>query len=88
MDWAQNNVDIIGLIAAILGTFALVPQVIKTFKSHSVCSLSLTMYITIAINSLLWLVYSIVLSLNPLIIQSVIVFLCATIVVVMKLLWK
>lgn len=88
MEWLLNNIEILGFIAAILGTFSLVPQVLKTWRSHSVGGISLVMYFIISIDSLLWLTYGFVLSLTPLIIQSSITFSCACTMVIMKLLWK
>ena len=88
MKWLFDNINMLGFIAALLGTFSLAPQVAKSFKSRSVSSLSLIMYLIISIDSLLWLIYGIVLSLTPLIIQSTITFSCAFVIVIMKLLWK
>lgn len=81
-------IDIIGFIAAILGTFSLVPQVIKILKSRTTLGVSMIMYLIICIDSALWLIYGLVLSLKPLIIQSSIILICAFTIVVMKLIWK
>lgn len=88
MDYIINNIQILGFIAALLGTVSLVPQVIKMWKTRSVQSISLLMYVIISIDSVLWLTYGIVLSLTPLIIQSMLTLTCALSVVVMKMLWK
>lgn len=86
--WLITNIEIIGFIASVLGTFSLVPQVIKTYKSRSVAGISLIMYIIISIDSVLWLIYGGVLSLTPLIVQSSIILTAAFLMVIMKLLWK
>ena len=86
--WLIANIEILGFTAAVLGTFSLVPQVIKTWKSRSVSGISLIMYLIIAIDSVLWLIYGIVLSIPPLITQSSIVLSCAFVMLIMKLLWK
>lgn len=83
-----HNIDILGFIAAILGTFSLVPQVVKTMRSQSVSGISMIMYIIITVDSLLWLTYGIVLSIAPLIVQSTITFSCSFIMIIMKLLWE
>ena len=88
MEWLSNNIEILGFTAAILGTCSLIPQVIKILRSRSTSGISLIMYIIIAIDSLLWLTYGFVLSLSPLIIQSLITCCCASIVIATKILWK
>jgi MtN3 and saliva related transmembrane protein len=87
LGWLYNNIEIVGFIAALLGTCSLVPQVIKILKSKSTVSISLIMYIIIAIDSILWLIYGLTLSLHPLIVQSCITGCCAFIVIITKLLW-
>lgn len=88
LEWLILNIEILGFIAAVLGTFSLVPQVIKTWKFQAVSGISLIMYIIISIDSLLWLTYGIVLSIAPLIVQSSITFSCAFVMIIMKLLWE
>ncbi|AOW22074.1 SemiSWEET transporter [Urechidicola croceus] len=53
------NIEIIGLIAAVLTTSAFIPQVVKTKKTKDVESLSLPMYLVMLSGVLLWLVYGI-----------------------------
>lgn len=88
LEWLVNNTEILGFTAAILGTFSLIPQIIKTWKSHSVVGISLTMYVIISVDSVLWLIYGSVLALPPLIVQSFITFTCAFMMIIMKLLWN
>ena len=88
LEFLLNNIQTLGFIAAILGTCSLIPQVIKILRSHSTSGISLMMYLIIAIDSLLWLSYGIILSLPPLMIQSSITFCCALIVITTKILWK
>jgi MtN3 and saliva related transmembrane protein len=88
LDFVLNNIEIFGFMAAALGTVSLVPQVIKMWKTRSVQSISLMMYMIISVDSILWLTYGIALSLTPLIIQSTLTLTCSLSVVVMKILWK
>jgi len=88
LTWLLNNIEIVGFTASILGTVSLIPQVLKTWRSRSVSDISLVMYLIIGIDSLLWLIYGLVLALKPLIVQSSIIFFCACIMMIMKLLWK
>lgn len=57
-----DTFEIIGLIAATLTTWAYVPQVYKTWKTKSALSLSLTMYLTMFVGIVLWLIYGIYLN--------------------------
>jgi len=86
--WLLTNIETLGFIAAFLGMISLVPQVLKTWNSHSARDISLIMYLIIGLDSLLWLTYGFVLSLSPLIFQSSITFSCASLMIIMKLLWK
>ena len=52
-----NNIEFIGLTAAILTTIAFVPQVIKVIRSKKTNNLSLTTYVIFTIGVSLWLVY-------------------------------
>ncbi|MGB5364474.1 MAG: SemiSWEET transporter [Aureibaculum sp.] len=51
------NIEIVGVIAAILTTSAFVPQVYKTWKSKSAKELSLTMYLVLFTGIALWFIY-------------------------------
>lgn len=88
VDYIINNIEVLGFTAALLGTISLVPQVVKMWQTRSVRSISLLMYVIISIDSVLWLTYGIVLSLTPLIIQSMLTLTCSLSVVTMKTLWK
>lgn len=82
-----SYIEALGFLAAILGTFSLVPQpqVIKTFKSKSVRDISLSMCLIVAADSILWLSYGVILHLLPLIAQSLITFSAAFIMITLKL---
>lgn len=55
----EMNAEWIGFAAAILTTGAFIPQVFKTFKTRSTEGLSLTMYLSMFLGILLWLLYGI-----------------------------
>ena len=76
------NVEIIGLIAALLTTSSFLPQVIRVWKTRSTKDISLTMYINMFIGVGLWLVYGIAIdSLSVILANSV------TIVLVLSILY-
>ena len=54
MNW---NVEVIGIIAAVLTTFGFVPQVFKSFRTKNVEGISLTMYLAMFIGLIFWLIY-------------------------------
>ena len=53
------NLEIIGVIAAVLTTSGFVPQVYKSFKTKNVTGISITMYIVLLIGMMFWLYYGI-----------------------------
>jgi len=55
-------IEIIGLIAATLTTAAYVPQVIKTWKTKDVKSMSLSMYIVMFSGVAMWFTYGVLLN--------------------------
>jgi len=54
MNW---NVEIIGVIAAILTTAGFIPQLIKTLKTKSIEGVSLSMYFVLFLGIIGWLIY-------------------------------
>ncbi|MDP3312831.1 SemiSWEET family sugar transporter [Lutibacter sp.] len=83
-----DKFEIIGLIAAVLTTSAYVPQVYKTWKIKSAGNLSLTMYITMFIGIILWLVYGIHLNSFAMIIANSITAMLTFLLIVFKLKYK
>ena len=51
------DVEIIGFVAALLTTYAFVPQVIKVWKSKSSEGVSVSMYLVLLLGVFLWGVY-------------------------------
>jgi len=81
----MTSVTALGLIAAALTTFSLVPQVVKTVKTRHTGDLSLGMYAIYASGILLWLIYGILQSDLPLIASNSITFLLSAWILVMKI---
>ena len=57
--------QIIGFLAAIIGTSLMLPQVFKTFKTKRVDDVSLVMLVLYFLNCLLWLIYGFLISAMP-----------------------
>ena len=83
----SENIEIIGFLAAMLGTISLVPQVIKIWRIKCTKSISLIMYIIICADSILWITYGTVYHLIPLMTQALLTFLCSFLILIMKLAW-
>ena len=56
------NIELIGVIAAILTTSGFAPQVYKSLKTKEVGGVSLTMYVVMFIGLLFWLYYGILMN--------------------------
>jgi MtN3 and saliva related transmembrane protein len=81
MDWIET----IGLFGAFLSSITFIPQVYLAWKSKSVGDLSLGMILIVITSTVVWLVYGIALLLWPVIIANSIIFVLATLLMVLKL---
>ena len=63
----MGYVTLIGLGAAFCTTIAFLPQAIKTWRTRSTEDISLGMFLTFPIGTLLWLIYGLLLHDIPLI---------------------
>jgi MtN3 and saliva related transmembrane protein len=61
---------IVGFVAAIFTTTGFLPQVFKIFNTKSTKDISLTMYLVLAVGTLLWLIYGILINALPVIIAN------------------
>lgn len=84
----MHLMEIIGLIAAALTTASFIPQVYKTWKTKSVDSLSLTMYIVFFIGIVLWLIYGIYLDSLPMILANSITGILSLFLIIFKVRYK
>ncbi len=64
----MNYVTILGLVAGTLTTSALLPQIIKIWKTKSAEDISLMMFGSLCLGVVLWLVYGILVKDLPLMI--------------------
>jgi len=78
----------IGLIAAILTTSALVPQVIKVIRTKNTKDLSLWMYILQGTGVFLWLVHGIMINDWPLIGANAVTFVLSFTILMYKIKYK
>lgn len=78
----------IGIIAALLTTFAFLPQVIRVVKTKDTESIALGMYIMQSIGIALWLAHGIHIGDLPLILANSISFLLSGTILLYKLKYK
>lgn len=65
-----NFTNLIGYIAATVGTFLMVPQIVRSYKLKQTRDLSMAMVILYVVNGILWLTYGLLLSSLPLILAN------------------
>lgn len=78
----------IGSIAGILTTTALLPQVIKVLKTKDTSSLSLGMYSLQVIGVLLWLIHGLVIQDMALLVANIVTLCLSMIIFICKLKYK
>ncbi|MCB6584634.1 SemiSWEET transporter [Streptococcus sp. 27098_8_75] len=78
----------IGSIAAILTTFAFLPQVIKVIKSKDTESIALGMYLMQVLGIALWLAHGLVIQDLPLILANSVSFILSGTILVYKIRYK
>ena len=88
IDYIIDYQEILGFIAAALGSVSFLPQVIKIWRLRSVKDISMSMYILYTISVVLWLIYGIIIKSSPLIIAEMVTLILVSTILVMKYLWK
>lgn len=79
------QIEIIGLVAAVLTTFAFVPQVLKIWRNKNAAGVSLTMYLVLFTGILLWLAYGILLDRLAIILANSVTACLQLIIIILKL---
>jgi MtN3 and saliva related transmembrane protein len=88
IDYIIDYQEILGFIAAALGSVSFLPQVIKIWRLRSVKDISMSMYILYTLSVVLWLIYGIIIKSSPLIIAEMVTLILVSTILVMKYLWK
>ncbi|MGB9711249.1 MAG: SemiSWEET transporter [Thermodesulfovibrio sp.] len=70
MEFSINFNNIIGIVAGIITTSALVPQALKIYRTKSARDVSLTMFIFMAVGITLWFVYGVLIKEIPVILAN------------------
>lgn len=80
-----NLTSLIGLVAGICTTGAMLPQVYKALKTRNTRDISLLMYILLSMGIFLWFVYGLLLKEVPILLANGISFVLAVMVLMLKL---
>ncbi|MGA9365526.1 MAG: SemiSWEET family transporter [Bacteroidota bacterium] len=66
----ETLANLVGYTAAVVGTFLMLPQVVKSWRTKRVEDLSLGMTILYFLNCLLWLIYGLLITAVPMIVAN------------------
>ena len=81
---SPTTIDIIGYAAAVLTTYAFIPQVVKSWRTRSTGDLSSTMLVVFTVGISLWLIYGIAVGAMPVILANAITLVLSATLVVLK----
>lgn len=77
--------DIVGYTGTVVGTFLMLPQVVKSFRAKKTRDVSMGMVILYFLNSVIWATYGWLLPSTPLIVANSIAVVISIIQLVLKL---
>jgi len=77
-------IETIGYVAAILTTFAFVPQVLQIYRTKSAKDVSLAMFLIFTLGVFLWLCYGVVIRSFPMIAANAVTFILALTILYFK----
>jgi len=82
------NVTHIGLLAGAITSAAVIPQVVRTYRTRHARDISIWQPVLLDIGMLLWLIYGILLRDKPLILANAFSIICNTLLIAMKIYFK
>ncbi len=85
MNW---NIEIIGLIAAVLTTVGFVPQLYKSLKTKNVEGVSLTMYLILFVGLLFWLAYGFLIDSFAIKLANIVSGVLVFIIIILRVIYK
>jgi len=86
--YAMNGITLLGIMAGTLTTIALLPQVVKTWRSKSTKDISAGMFSTSCMGLLLWTFYGFAINSMPIIIANIVSFTLAFTILVLKIRYR
>jgi MtN3 and saliva related transmembrane protein len=88
MELATKISNLVGIIAGIITTSALLPQAIKIYRTKSARDISLAMFIFLAVGVTLWLIYGILIKEIPVIVANFFSLLLIMAIIAMKIRYR
>jgi MtN3 and saliva related transmembrane protein len=82
------NIIYLGLLAGAVTSVAVIPQIIKAYRSRHVRDISIWQPVLLNMGMSLWLTYGIIIGDIPLIVANTFSILCNSILIVMKIFFK
>lgn len=82
------NATNIGLVAGALTSVAVIPQVVRTYRTRHARDISIWQPILLDLGMILWLIYGILIGDLPLILANAFSILCNTLLIGMKIYFK
>ncbi len=80
----MSSTVLIGLVATCCSTLALLPQVVKTWRTRSTADISVWTFSTVSTASVLWVIYGWLRGDVPVVVANTIVFFLATTILWLK----
>lgn len=82
------NATHVGLVAGFLTSIAVIPQVVRTYRTRHARDISIWQPVLLDIGMFLWLIYGILLKDLPLILANAFSIICNTLLIGMKIYFK
>lgn len=82
------NITHLGLLAGALTSAAVIPQVVKSYRTRQLRDISIWQPVLLNVGMTLWLVYGIVINDLPLIAANSFSLFCYTLLIVMKIVYR
>ena len=82
------NATYIGLVAGALTSVAVIPQVVRTYRTRHARDISIWQPVLLDVGMVLWLIYGIMLKDLPLILANAFSIFCNTLLIGMKIYYK
>ena len=82
------NATHIGLVAGALTSVAVIPQVVRTFRTRHARDISIWQPVLLDVGMFLWLVYGIMLKDSPLILANAFSIICNSLLIFMKIYFR
>ncbi|HEU0265067.1 MAG TPA: SemiSWEET transporter [Geobacterales bacterium] len=77
----------LGLVAGFLTTSAIIPQIVKAYRSKMVRDISIWQPVLLSVGLVLWLIYGLMLNDTPLILANAVSLFCNMILITLKLIY-